>query len=402
MILGIFTFIVVVAISFAVLTLAASFVRFHLLSTQLQRATPESVDPQEVFRFQIVKQLGGLHQTPEPFVILVMQPQLPEDLEEKQGAGANEACMELFTSKVRETMRKTDFVARIGAEQVGALCRIGPDRVEWVLRRVTDVLARTSIKTPSGMSLRLPLRIGVAMHPENGQRADDLLGAASAALAAASEPTASGSGLVKHAYAPGTEPPPPAGDVIEPPSAARPDLIDPVTGILRPERMHSAMRKFVARQRKDDLPVSLVLWSVDHFEKYRKHYGQSAVDTVLKGFADLLHRHTRETDLLARAGEAEFVTMMDCAPGDALVAAQRLVGMARRTPFRFGSSSLKIAVSGGVAGYPDHTGSSAEMLRLAAEAVQLARSRGQGQCALYQRAAMRMETTETALPVDRL
>jgi len=394
MIANFFIFVVVVAASFAVLTLIASFVRYHLLTDQLKSIPPEDIDPKEAFKFRVMQELGGLHQSPRPFTILLMEPELPQDLIERMGDAAPEAGFEAFAEKIRETMRGSDFTNRIGSGQVGVLGRFGLDKAELVMQRVADALSRTTIRLPNNVVMRLPVKVGLAAYPEHGQRAVELLEAAAVALT-----EVTGEGEVRHAYPPDTVLPEPAAPVVA--ADTRSDILDPLTGILRRERIGTAMRKFVAKQRKDDLPVSAIFFSVDHFQKYVSHYSEKSVEPLLKGFADLLSHQTRETDLIARAGDADFLVMVDCRPVEALVVAQRLAAAARKIPVRFGSTSLKISVSAGVAGYPDHSGQTEEIYAYALEALNQARNRGTGHASLYQ--APSIKTLATAVkpqPVD--
>jgi diguanylate cyclase (GGDEF)-like protein len=396
MIANFFIFIFVIAASFAVLTLIASFVRYHLLTDQLKSTPPEDIDPKDIFKFRVMQELGGLHQATRPFTILLIEPELPADLIERAGDTAPDAWMEAFALKMREIMRDSDFTNRIGSRQVGVLGRFGLDKAGLVMQRVEEALTRAMIRLPNGAVMRFPVKVGLAAYPEHGERAVELMEASVHALA-----EVSGEGEVRYAFPPNTEVPSAAAAAPVTPPQAQSDILDPLTGILRRERIGTAMRKFVAKQRKEDLPVSAIFFSVDHFQKYLSHYSEKAVEPLLKGFADLLSHHTRETDLIARADLAEFLVVVDCRPAEALVVAQRLAAAARKMPVRFGSTNLKISVCAGVAGYPDHSGQTEEMYAYAQEALNQARNRGAGQASLYQ--APSIKTLATPLkpqPID--
>ncbi len=371
---NIFTFVTVVVVSFVVLTLIAGFVRFHMLTRKVQEANPGEVDPEDVFQFRIVQELGAVHRTAAPFTILIVEPETPMGSDQP-----GDAWMDAFIKDMRRILRAEDEVFRIREQQCGVLGRFSHERAETVVRRLSQQLAQ------DGGARRHPrwtARIGVASHPEHGERAAELMEAVRTALAQ----VGAGSPNRYHLL------PVPKPDVNE--SGAEREnekqeqqtraLLDELTGVLRADRLSIAAQKFVARQRRNHRAVSVMYLSVDHFQQYRDLYGTAAADALLKGVADLMADHTRETDVLARAAESEFAVVMDCAPNDALTAAQRVSVAIKKAQFRSGAGSLRVGVSVGVAGYPDHTGQARDLLAYAQAAMAAARARGRSMCLLYQ------------------
>lgn len=380
---GIFTFLAVVAIAFIVFVLIASFVRFQLLAHRIRRADPGEVHPEDVFQLRIVQELGALHQSPVPFSVLLLEPVIPPDFEGKHGAEAVDQWMTSFMEKLRGLLRMDDEVLPLEGRLCGVLGRFGCDRAETVAKRVSAELARGSVSIGAGTVVRWPVNIGVVSHPEHGDRAADLMDRAREALGEARK---SGVGRAHILPAPA----PVETDTRKAPKPqpkreqSTSTLLDELTGVLRADRLGTAMQKFMARHRKDNRPVSVIYLSLDYFHQYRDHYNEDAANSLLKGVADLLSARTRETDVLARADESEFAVVMDCAPVDALGAAQRLASDLKKVPFRVGSTNLRVTISAGIAGYPDHTGQAREMLHFAQAAMTAARTRGRSVCLLYQ------------------
>jgi diguanylate cyclase (GGDEF)-like protein len=215
------------------------------------------------------------------------------------------------------------------------------------------------------------LTVGAIAFPQHGARAQDLLERAEAALDTA---RSQGPGSV---FFPPVEGGGPAGRA--PAAAARRDtrgLLDERTGVLREERFGMALHKVVARQRLADQPVSVVVLAIDQLDQVEQRYGRGVADQLLKIVADLLSEGTRELDLLARSGPAGFALSLDCAPEQALVAARRMASAARQLPPLAGAPQVRITLSGGVAGHPDHTGQALPMWRYAQAALQAAQERG--------------------------
>jgi diguanylate cyclase (GGDEF)-like protein len=159
--------------------------------------------------------------------------------------------------------------------------------------------------------------------------------------------------------------------------------LDPLTGVLVLRELGPALQKFLANYRKDGLPVSFLYIDVDALESYNNHYGRAAGDTILKGLCRVLERSTRAGDLIGRLEGEEFIVAMNCKPADAVQAAQRLANLVKREQFDFGQNKLRITVSIGVAGYPDH-GAIARLLYERAEmALYDAKTRGRNTVSTY-------------------
>lgn len=369
-------FLLATGAAFAVLTLVASFMRFHMLARQVDVGDIEAASPEDVFRLLVAREFGAFQQASPPFVVALIQPVDLEGLRERHGDEAVEFWVSALGDALKQSVRRADAVHRYHGLCYGVLARMTrAQSVAWS-RRIADTLSRMALPAGEGLTTRKPLAIGVATYPDDATRTAELLQAAEQALQVALT-----DGATKVVYA-GEQP---AGSVSEEETAAQSsDILDEVTGVLRGDRLGTAMQKFVARQRKDDLPVSVIYLSIDYFAQYKDHYTEQASREILKKLADYLSDHTRETDIIARCADAEFALVLDCAPPQALVVAQRIVAGVKKMTIHAGSSQLKITISAGVAGFPDHSGQAQAMLSYAENAMYAAQSRGRNQCLLYQ------------------
>lgn len=57
-------------------------------------------------------------------------------------------------------------------------------------------------------------------------------------------------------------------------------------------------------------PMSLVMMDIDHFKSINDQYGHKTGDLVLVAIADLLKRHSRISDIVARWGGEEFILLL--------------------------------------------------------------------------------------------
>ncbi|OGL63816.1 hypothetical protein A3C09_02510 [Candidatus Uhrbacteria bacterium RIFCSPHIGHO2_02_FULL_47_44] len=87
------------------------------------------------------------------------------------------------------------------------------------------------------------------------------------------------------------------------------EIYDKKTNLLLQEPARSIIEQNLARLsgKKFDGLISVLMLDLDHFGQVNKQYGQEAGDQVLRWFADILRRSTRNDDVLARWGGEEFV-----------------------------------------------------------------------------------------------
>ena len=366
---GSFQFLLVTAVAFVVFALLASHLRFENMTRRARQA--EDMDPQDTFQVQIAHLLGTAHRLPEPFAVVLVSPPEGASLRDRYGEAWAREAIAFIEARIRSAVRRTDTVIRYGEGRVGLILETERKNLEPILNRMAEAVSSEPFRSASHGSMKMDIRIGASTHPENGDRVKELIAQAATAMeqAGASAPFIAAAPDAVAA---------PAG-----PEAAPGSLLDPLTGVLRPERLGSAVSKYVARHRREDQPVSLLLLDIDFLRRYNEHYGREAGDGILRGLGHFLQRHARENDLLARYGGEEFLIVMGCAPGDALIAGQRLIAQIKRTPFDAAGSSLKVSVSIGVAGFPDHGGNPARLLDAAESALYVAKERGRSLCVVY-------------------
>jgi diguanylate cyclase (GGDEF)-like protein len=126
--------------------------------------------------------------------------------------------------------------------------------------------------------------------------------------------------------------------------------IDPLTSL---ENRRSFMEQAgveIARSRRYDLPLSLVLLDVDHFKAINDSRGHAAGDHVLASLGTLLASELRTCDVAARWGGEEFVLLLpntDCSGG--CVLAERLRAAIEALDIRHEAQAIRVSASLGVA-----------------------------------------------------
>lgn len=100
---------------------------------------------------------------------------------------------------------------------------------------------------------------------------------------------------------------------------------DPLTELANRRVFHQRLEEEVGRSRRSSAPVSLALVDLDHFKRVNDEHGHAAGDQALVAVADLLRRHARTEDVVARVGGEELAWLMpDAEISGATLAAERL------------------------------------------------------------------------------
>ena len=85
---------------------------------------------------------------------------------------------------------------------------------------------------------------------------------------------------------------------------------DRLTGLFNYAYFEQQLRIEVARARRHEAPLCLILLDLDHFKEVNDRLGHSAGNDVLKDVAEVLRRGTRSGDVVARLGGDEFAIVV--------------------------------------------------------------------------------------------
>lgn len=159
--------------------------------------------------------------------------------------------------------------------------------------------------------------------------------------------------------------------------AQRLSLTDPLTGLWNYRYLKESVRREVERASRFGRMLAVLALDLDRFKEVNDTYGHAAGDAVLAEFARRVRAEVREVDLAFRQGGEEFVVLLPetDARGGAIVA-QRLGAAVRDTPITCGDESVEVSVSIGIAVYPDHGVTGAQVLDAADDALYAAKAAG--------------------------
>src|SRR5204862_6949646 len=86
--------------------------------------------------------------------------------------------------------------------------------------------------------------------------------------------------------------------------------VDPLTGLGNRRAFEESMATEIARSRRHESPLSLLICDLDQFKKINDAYGHLAGDNCLRQVADALRNELRGADVCFRWGGDEFVVVL--------------------------------------------------------------------------------------------
>jgi diguanylate cyclase (GGDEF)-like protein len=161
---------------------------------------------------------------------------------------------------------------------------------------------------------------------------------------------------------------------------------DSMTGLLTnrayQERLETEFRK--AQLTKQSL--SLLILDVDFFKHVNDTYGHPQGDELLRQLGEVIRMHARKIDICCRYGGDEFVVLMpETIKAEAAMVAGRLRQAIENNEFTLETTTAKITVSIGVAGYPQDVSSKQQLVKSADSALYAAKQSGRNNVKLATR-----------------
>jgi diguanylate cyclase (GGDEF)-like protein len=153
---------------------------------------------------------------------------------------------------------------------------------------------------------------------------------------------------------------------------------DMLTGLFNRRYMHEMLERELSRARRENRPVALIFFDLDHFKQVNDSCGHVAGDKVLQRLGSLIRERTRREDIACRYGGEEFMVIL---PGTTLEGA-----LARADELRLAFAALsfeaenlihtRLTFSAGVAAFPENGQDTPALLAACDRALYKAKSNG--------------------------
>ena len=155
---------------------------------------------------------------------------------------------------------------------------------------------------------------------------------------------------------------------------------DTVTGLANRRALDDHIEQELFNARRSGYSFAVVMLDVDGFKVVNDTHGHTVGDQVLRVFFNYLATGLRSTDFLARYGGDELTLILSQSdPAATIVVVQKILEKVNRFSFDPPSGEpIRLGLSCGIAMYPVHATTAANLLRAADEALYRAKKQQRG------------------------
>lgn len=157
-------------------------------------------------------------------------------------------------------------------------------------------------------------------------------------------------------------------------------LRDSLTGVFNRRYFEMQFEREMNLAERTEQPLTVIVVDLDHFKNINDNFGHGTGDEVLRSVARLMKSRLRNFDTLARyGGEEFFIILPRTGTETALIVAERLRKTIAEAEF---AQCGSVTISLGVATYPNHAATSAELRTIADRALYCAKREGRNRVSL--------------------
>jgi diguanylate cyclase (GGDEF)-like protein len=154
---------------------------------------------------------------------------------------------------------------------------------------------------------------------------------------------------------------------------------DEMTGLHNYRFFTMRLREEIARAKRNESSLSLLILDVDYFKNYNDALGHPAGDEVLRQLSNLLKSSVRDNDIVARYGGEEFAVILPATEIDgAAKLAERI--RVKVEKHHFPSEEIQpggvLTISIGIAVFPDNANNMEDAIVAADRALYFAKASG--------------------------
>ena len=160
---------------------------------------------------------------------------------------------------------------------------------------------------------------------------------------------------------------------------------DPLTNLYNRRYLDETLARELKRAERAGSFVSFLMIDIDWFKPFNDTYGHDAGDTALRQVAVTLRDQVRSEDVVCRFGGEEFaIVMADVDTAEAATRSEHLRTAISKAELHWQGQALgTITASFGVATYPHHADTKADLLRAADVALYQAKNNGRNRVTIY-------------------
>lgn len=163
-------------------------------------------------------------------------------------------------------------------------------------------------------------------------------------------------------------------------------ITDSITKLYVHRYFQLRLEEEVARSRRYNSTISLLMCDIDHFKDINDTYGHQQGDMMLREISKILRQNVRTTDIAARYGGEEFAIILpETTQADAKIVAERIRRDVSNYEFPSiisGQPPIKCSMSIGVAGFPLNADDKDQLIQKADSSLYRAKDMGRNKVIL--------------------
>lgn len=161
-------------------------------------------------------------------------------------------------------------------------------------------------------------------------------------------------------------------------------VTDGLTGVFSRRYCLERLSTEITRAKKFNYNFSLLMADIDHFRNYNERYGHLVGDIVLKTVSEAIKENIRQIDLVGRYGGEEFLLILtETNQDEAVLVAERVRQALGNKHIRAYDEGLKVAISIGIAVFPDDSQEEHDLIDKADLALYQAKETGRNKTCVY-------------------
>jgi diguanylate cyclase (GGDEF)-like protein/PAS domain S-box-containing protein len=158
---------------------------------------------------------------------------------------------------------------------------------------------------------------------------------------------------------------------------------DPLTNLFNRRYLEETLERELLRAGRNHENLGVMMLDIDHFKRFNDTYGHQAGDALLKTLGGFFTANIRGEDVACRYGGEEFLLLL---PGSSLAAAEKRAEELRKKihnlTVEFQEQTLPtVSLSFGIAVFPQHGSTAAQLIHNADQALYRAKAEGRDRVA---------------------
>lgn len=161
---------------------------------------------------------------------------------------------------------------------------------------------------------------------------------------------------------------------------------DPLTGLYNRRFLEDNLGRELYRAQRGNSPLCVVMLDLDNFKAFNDTLGHDIGDAMLRELAGIINDKLRKSDICCRYGGDEFLlVLLDSSLAATQQRVDQICTLFRDKQSRYGDPALGgMTLSAGIAGAPEHGSTPAELIRMADNAMYVAKNAGGNRIVVYQ------------------